>query len=817
MKKITILVLLFIEFQSISFGQLNAVFNYKGKVLDAANLTSLPAASIYLLDLNNITIKKTQTNVDGAFVISNITKGTYNIKVQYIGYATYSKTIIVTQIDSINQILLNKINNNLADVIVKSTKPVIENKIDKTIYNVDRDISSQGGVATDILRKIPQITVDADGNVELLGNASIKFLIDGKTSALFGNSIAEALQSIPNSQIQSIEVMSSPSAKYEASGTGGIINIILKKSKLEGYNGNVNISIGSRLENGSFNTSWKHNNIGVNAFFSGNEQLNGITPNGSVRTSTSTTGTQVLAQDSRSNFGRKSYKSGFGLDWEINKSSNLTASLSFNNFSNDNNGVISQAQSQFDNNNNQVSHLLSTRQFTNTLSVNDFEQSLGYKKTLNSKGESIELTYNGSANKNNSYYQQSQYLVNNNNPFAGAHSLNPGKESEENIAIDYFNPISKTVTIEAGTRYTHQSIVSNADVFSLNSNTQQFEINQSQSYQSKYTRNIIAGYLVASYKILKTVDVKSGIRYEYTKSNAFYSQSGTTSIPDYGNIAPSFILSHKFKNNQVLKFAYTYRIERPDYKDLNPFMNLSDPHNITTGNPNLQPEIGNNVELSLNKPFPNGANLNLVLFCQYNSPDIKPYITYYPFYKIGDSVYNDVTITSRANISAETRAGLNISASLPFGDKWVVRPNLMLFNRHLINPFDEPKVLNSFGYRTSINTSYNVNKTWAVELFGNYNLGMKWQGRQPSNYSYTIATRKQILNNKGSIGLVIVNPFDVYIRQTSQLISKNTVTNSYRNIPYQSFGLSFSYKFGNLKVAKTKEGENFLFSPPSDN
>lgn len=811
-----ILVLSFLTFSHFLAQAQENSYLIKGKIVESSTKDPLASASISLLYSNHTVYKKAQSAKDGFFTLSNCEKGDYILQVQFIGYTNYEHTVSVNNNMNLEQIVLDKRSNNLTEVVVKSTKPVIENKIDKTVYNVDRDLTSQGGVATDILRKIPQITVDADGNVELLGNPSIKFLIDGKSSALFGNNIAEALQSIPNSQIQSIEVMSSPSAKYEAAGTGGVINIVLKKNKLEGYNGNLNLSLGSRLENGSFNTSWKHNDFGINAFVSGNEQLVGTTPNGSTRTATSTYGTQVLRQDSRSNFARKSYKAGLGFEWNINKTDNLTASISTNNFSNDNNGIIHQQQQQFNNVSTEISSLFSTRNFANTIDIHDFETSAGYKKALNKKGESIELNYNTSSTNNNSYYLQNQFLINSNTAFSGAHSLNPGKEFEQNIALDYSNPINKLVTIESGARYTYQSIISGADVYSLNASSQQFELNNGQSYQSKFSRNIFAGYLVATYKI-KSIDIKSGIRYENTSSNAYYSQNGNTLIPNYGNLAPSLILSHKYDDNQVLKFAYTYRIERPDYRDLNPFMNLADPHNITTGNPNLQAEIGNNFELSLNKPFPNGANLNLVLFCQYNSPDIKPYIIYYPTYKIGDSVYNDVSITSRANISAETRTGLNISASIPFGKKLTIRPNLMLFNRHLVNPFDEPRVLNSFGYRTSMNASYLLNKAWTIDAFGNYNLGMKWQGVQPSNYSYTFATKKQLFNNKGSIGLVIVNPFDMYIRQTSQLITKNTITNVYRNIPYQSFGLSFSYKFGNLKFAKTKEGENFLFAPPTDN
>src|ERR1700730_11137796 len=207
-----------------------------------------------------------------------------------IGYALNKTDSIIVSTEkpivSLGTITLSSSAQTLQNVTVTSSRPIIENKIDKMVYNVERDITSQGGVATDVLRKVPQVFVDVDGNVELQGSSSIRFLINGKPSTMFGNSVADALQSIPASQIQSIEVITSPGAKYDAQGTGGIINIILKKSNVRGINGNVNVSAGTRLENGSFNLNYRHNKFGMNAYLSGNAQLRSTTLNYLSRTST---------------------------------------------------------------------------------------------------------------------------------------------------------------------------------------------------------------------------------------------------------------------------------------------------------------------------------------------------------------------------------------------------------------------------------------------------------------------------------------------------------------------------------------------------
>jgi hypothetical protein len=316
---------------------------------------------------------------------------------------------------------------------------------------------------------------------------------------------------------------------------------------------------------------------------------------------------------------------------------------------------------------------------------------------------------------------------------------------------------------------------------------------------------------------LNYFDVKAGARYEYTINSAYYSNSSNVHIPDYKNFIPSFIIAHNFENQQSIKFAYSYRIERPEFRDLNPFVNLSDPHNISMGNPNLEPEIGNKFELNYNKSFEGGGNINVTAFYQRNSPDIKPYITYYPTYKIGDSIYTDVTVTTRATIASEVRAGVNISGSIPFAKKFTLRPNLQVYNRHLNNVNATPAVTNAFGVRANINLSYQISKDLAGEFFGNYNLGMKWQGKQPDSYSYTFAIRKQFNNNKASIGLIAVNPFNKYINQYSQQKTQDFYSNIYRFSPYRSFGITCTYKFGKLKFKpKEKEGENFNYTAPEN-
>ncbi|MEI7629315.1 MAG: outer membrane beta-barrel family protein [Bacteroidota bacterium] len=785
------------------------------KIFEDVSHQPIEYATISLInDSTHKTINGSISNKRGLFEIQNITPGIYRLLIQFMGYEDFSQKIEIAASITLPDILLKKKSVELNNVTVKSTRQIIENRLDKIVYNLDKDITSQGGIATDALKKIPGVTVDIDGNVELLGNPSVKFLIDGKPSAIFGNSIADALQSIPNSQIQSIEVITSPSAKYDASGTGGIINIILKKSKIEGFNGNINLAAGTRLENGSLNIAYKKGAVALNAYFSGNAQLTSTTPNGSDRITTPLTNRFI--QDNISDFYRNGYKSGLGMEWTLSKSETLSASIGFSHFGTNNSGISHQQSLSYDNSGILLSHIYSDRISGSKFNVLDFENSAVYRKKFKKEGRELELAYNATYGNNTSSYHQEQFHPGTSNAYSGSNSENPGKENEINFELNYTEPISEKVVIETGLRTTLIDIISAADVYTLNGSTGTYAKDMQQSYSSDFKRTIYAGYFSLDFPLANYFDVKAGARYEYTKNTAYYSNSSNVHIPDYRHFIPSFIIAHNFPNQQSLKFAYSYRIERPEFRDLNPFMNLADPHNISTGNPNLEPEIGNKFELSYNKSFEAGGNISITAFYQRNSPDIKPYITYYPTYKIGDSIYTDVTVTTRATIAAEVRAGVNIAGSIPFGKKVTLRPNLQIYNRHLNNPNTTPAITNAFGLRGSANLSYLISKNLAAEFFGNYNLGMRWQGKQADVYSYTFALRKQF-STKASLGLIAVNPFNKYVKQYSQQKTPDFYSDIYRFTPYRSFGVTFTYKFGKLKFKpKEKEGDNFNYSTPEN-
>lgn len=789
-----------------------------GKVIDAITKEPVDYATVSVYKQGSTSpFNGTSTDPKGNFKIDNISPGEYTVTVDFLGYkrTTIDHLVInsITKNLSLGNIVLSPVQNQLKDVVITASAPTVENKIDKMVYNPANDLTSQGGVALDVLQKVPMVTVDINGNVELMGNTNIQFLINGKPSTMFGSSITDALQAIPASQIKNIEVITNPGAKYDAAGTGGIINIILKDSKVQGVNGSVNLSAGTRLENGSFNLNARKGNFGVSAFFSGNGQLTSNTPSSTNRTSYSNTRDTVtqLFQKGSSAFKRSGYRSGINFTWDITPKDELTASFNFNHFGNQTSGVTSQNQTTHSTLNNSTIDTLSSNNSSSRFSNNSNDVALNYKKTFNKKDQELDFLYNYSFSNSTNDYTQDQYYTNVNSPASGSIGSNPGTDRETDISVDYTQPVTKGFTIETGAKAVIEDLSNTINTQML---TNGFYVpNPSQTYAFGYDRKIFAYYLSTSFSLFNNfIDGKAGLRYEYTTASADFPN---TTIPSYGILSPSFVLSHKLDKTESIKFSYSYRLQRPNYQSLNPFYNISDPHNISTGDPDLKPELGHNFELGYNKSFDKGANIYIAAFYRYNTNDLQSFTTYYSNLRVGDTTYSNVSLTQQYNIGKETNEGVNLYGSLPIG-KLNLRSNMFVADRITDNP-GSPQV-SGLAYRINLNASYDFGNNLAGEFFINYRSTQKGiQGTNPGFVFYNFALRKQILNKKASIGLTAANPFNQYVNVNTTTFGSNFDQNSLRQIPLRSFGISLMYKFGKLEFKKDKDQQDNNMPVPDDN
>jgi ferric enterobactin receptor len=790
-----------------------------GNVIDSATLQPVDYATISIYKkgasspFNGISADK-----KGNFSIGNIPAGNYRVTIDFLGYhiKTYPDLLINGNV-SLGPVKLRSSQNQLGEVMITSKKPVLENHIDKMVYNAENDLTAQGGVALDVLKKVPMVSVDIDGNVELQGDANVRFLINGKPSSIFGASLADALQSIPASQIKSIEVITSPGAKYDAAGTGGIINIILKDSKVQGMNGSINISAGTRLENGAVNLNARKGNFGVNAFFSGNEQLNTTTINTTNRQSYSNTRDTItnLNQKGTSPFTRSGYQSGLSFNWSITPKDELTATIGFNHFGNHGTGNTFQDQRTVLSSGNMLSDIMSNRTSASRFSENSTDYSLGYKKTFKKEGQELDLLYTASYGKNTVDASQVSDYLDGVTPSSGMQSFNPGTDRETDISLDYTQPVSKAVTFEMGAKAILEKLVNTVQTDSL-LNDGLYTPDAGQTYGFNYQRDIYAGYFSATFSLFHDFfSGKAGLRYERTNTTTDFSG---TNVPGYNTFAPSFVLQHKLDETQSIKFAYSYRIERPDYGDLNPFYNISDPHNISTGNPTLKPEIGHNFELGYNKSFDKGGNIYFAGFYRYNTDDIQSFTIYYKLLTANGTDYTDVSLTQRFNIGSQTGVGANIFGSLPINDNLNLRSNIQLGER--TNSTPGLASVTGFAYRVNLNASYQISPSLSAEMFGNYNSSQKnIQGTRPAFFFYNVAVRKQFWNKNASLGFTTANPFGEFVNQRGTSFGSNFNQVNLRQIPIRSFGITLSYKFGKLefkKEDKDKDDNNVPQAPPEN-
>jgi len=785
-------------------------FKITGTVLDATTKEPVDFATITVFKPGTKTVLNgISSDAKGNFAVSGVPSGSYHVTVDFIGYKqqSFESVNITNATINLGTILLVSTVDQLQSVTITAKTPVIENKIDKTVYNAANDLTAQNGVALDVLKKVPMVSVDIDGNVELQGSGSVRFLINGKPSSIFGASLADALQSIPASQIKSIEVITSPGAKYDANGTGGIINIVLKDNKFQGINGSLNYSIGSRLQNGSVNLNVKKGNFGAGVYFSGNQQFNTVTKSSSNRLSYNSARDTInnFAQDGTSPQKRGSYQTGINLNWSISPKDELTATLGYNHFNNNTNGSINQIQQYLlASTGNTISDLRSQRNSVSNFSANSTDVSVGCKKTFKKEGHELDLLYNGSFGNNLVNAAQISTYSNAGLFDTGLNSINPGRENQTEVSLNYTLPVNKKFTLEAGAKMLIDNLTNNVITDTLlNSGT--YINNANQTYGFNYKRNVYATYLSASFSLFKDfITGKAGVRYERTGKVADFSGA---SIAGYNTFAPSFTLQHKLNDSQSIKLSYTYRIERPDYGDLNPFYNISDPHNISTGNPLLKPEIGNNFELGYSKTFEKGANIYFAGYLRRNTDDMQQLTTYFDVLTINGVDYSAVALTQRMNLGTQTSIGASLFASVPVTGKFNLRTNIQAGNRSNVSP--GLASVSAFAYRANLNATYQFDGDLLVEAFGNYNSQQRnFRSTRPAMFNYSLAIRKQFWNKNASIGLTAANPFNRYLTQRQTSFGPNFDQTNLRFVPVQSFGLSLSYKFGKLQFKKDQKEDN---------
>jgi ferric enterobactin receptor len=484
-----------------------------GRIIDSVTSLSIEYATISIqIAGQQKVITGTTSDTSGKFNLKGIPEGAYQVSVEFIGYKAFKTSIEISKSKAevqLGSIFLHSLAASLEAVTVTGTKKLIDNRIDKMVFNAEADLTGQSGAATDLLKKIPQVSVDPEGNVELAGAGGIRFLINGKPSSAFGSNVADVLQSIPASQIKSIEVITNPGAKYDAQGMGGIINIILKQSRVRGINGSLAITTGTRVENGSLNLNMRQGNFGMNAFISGNSRLPVTTPFTTLRSSYDSATNQgtLLSQDGNNRISRNGIESGLGFDWIFNKYNNISGNLGYNTFRNASRGMIYQLQS------GGLPDLTKTLNRLNSNSdFHSIDASIEYQKKFRKEDQELSVSANTSIGKREANANNLQSFILKDSAYYGIQNVNFGNESESQISVDYVQPFAEKVLFGAGGRISFDDITSDANVMSLQPASKTYRYDSAVSNNLDYHQRVYALYSELSFPFSNWFDAKVGAR-----------------------------------------------------------------------------------------------------------------------------------------------------------------------------------------------------------------------------------------------------------------------------------------------------------------
>ena len=776
-----------------------------GRVVDSATKEALGYAAVAIMPRGTTNIAGgVITDDNGRFTVENLPVGEYKVKVDFLGYkAKVVEGITLTAAKpsaTTGDIKVASNSSSMKEVTVTGSRNFMENKLDKFVYNVEKDVTSQGGMATDVLKKLPQVSVDINGNVELLGTGNVRVFVNGKASSQFDNNLAEALQTIPANQIKAIEVITSPGAQYDAQGTGGIINIVLKDNKSQGVNGNVSATVGTRQENATLNLHAHKGNVDLNGYIQRSYTIKSSTLSSQTRIA----GTDTLRQTGTGDFQRKSVTGSLGMEWAINKHSTLTAGISMSEAPHLNSNFTDQHSITG------TQDTLTLRNAINNADYKSIDWNVGYRKYFDTANQHIlELNYQGSADVDYTNYLQSNRYGTSSQPYSGSHGDDNRNIGYHVLSVDYTRPFSKDVTLNTGARATFSNTNTLATHYLLNLNTDQYDYDASQLNKFTYTRDVYAAYTSITVKLGEHYSFKAGLRDEYTYTT-FVGDSGKS--PSYNTWIPSGVISRKMKGNQTLKLSYSRRIQRPWPGDLDPFINAADPTSLSSGNPYLLPEKVHNVELSYMKSFEKGSSIFVSLYMRYSTEDMQSYITYYDSLQVGNNIYRNVSVSTDKNAGTQQVTGINTSGTLSLSQKLELRCNVTVFNKYIQSNLVAGATSNTFNYRINGNVTYQFTKTLAGEFFGNFRSAQtEIQGKFPSWTSYSFAMRQYLWNKKGSIAFTTNNPFNKYTDQATNVTGTNFTLTSDRKVPNQSFGINFSYRFGKIEYKETRHegmGEN---------
>jgi outer membrane receptor protein involved in Fe transport len=834
-----------------------------GKIVDSSG-SSVNEASVVILQnrfdsvskkKKDILLKAVITKSNGEFDFADLpVMGPLKLKISAIGFKAYDQTVsfqmkmngaagakpsgndpsqgmgsMMNAFDKdLGNIKLAKDVQELANITVTSTKPMMRMDIDKKVFNVDKNIVSSGGTAVDVMKNVPSVQVDIDGNVTLR-NAAPQLYIDGRPTTL-------TLDQIPADAIESVEVITNPSAKFDASGgTSGILNIVLKKNKKSGYNGNLRAGVdkrGAMNGGGDFNVRQGKVNISASAMFNQNKSRS----SGSTERDNFFGEPQTSIDQTNSNKNSGGFMFGrLGLDYFVTNRTTLSVGGIKVHGQFEPTDFIKTYTDSLYNSGKESSYSERTANGKREFNAVGFQ--LGMKHLFPKEGEELtaDLSYFSGKNEGNNLYV-TNYFTSEGGSKTGDYQqqlINSGTNKFLTIQTDYVKPF-KSFKLETGLRAQLRKLSNINDNYIMNPATGEFELVPSATSNYKNNDNVYAAYASFSGTV-KDFGYKVGLRAEsseYTGSLLNTSDKFSNSYPI--SLFPSLFLSQKLKNKQELQFSVTRRVNRPNFFQLLPVVDYTDPLNITKGNPDLKPEFTQSFEMSYSKTYRKKDNLLTSIYYK-KTTDL---ITRYQEKAISPITGNEVLINTYVNANSSQSYGAELTSVNYFTGWWDISTNVNIYNSKIntdnLTGTSQDPMWSWFG---KFNSNFKLPAKFSVQLSATYqsrtnlpvNQGGGFMGpggpqqAQSSSQGYTKATygvdlafKKTFLKNDALSATFSVS--DIFkTRKSVQYSYSEYFTQTYSRLrDPQMFRVNLAYRFGKMDMSLFKRKSNQNASGATD-
>lgn len=761
----------------------------KGAVIDSAANKPLGYVTVALQDSATRTpVKSTLAKDDGSFEIKAPEGKTYQLVIAFIGYVTKVLPVKPTGTEfNAGKILLAAASKELKEVTITAVRPVMKQEVDRLTYDVQADPESKAVSALDMMRKVPLLSVDGDDKIRLKGSGNYKILINGKESALMAKNPSDVLKAMPATNIEKIEVITTPPAKYDAEGLTGIINIITKKNADQGYNGSINMRYNTVWGPGyNLNGTVKQGKFGLSGYagFGTQKEVTAATYNNLTQLATQS----VLSQNGTNTFSGKYKYANAELSYEIDTLNLLTGSFEIFQGHFDQNGVL---QSNLTNSIGTVDQA-----YRNTVTNNSKDKgadvAVNYQRSFkNHKDELLTASYKYSYSpsdqfNSNSFTDRFNYDDVNNPDFR---QRNNAGNREHTFQLDYVYPLKK-INIEAGAKAILRNNFSDFRREDLDPTTNQYVIDTGQTSTFDYHQDVTSFYNSYQLKLSKWT-AKAGLRIEHTKISADF--MGTPLDRGYNNLIPSISIQRSLKSSSI-NLGFTQRIQRPGIYQLNPFIDRSNPKFISTGNPDLRPELNNTFELTYSNFKKAAITVGLSYAFSNNSIQNVSHL------QVDNTSLDTVTYTTYQNLGSNRNLGLNINTNFSVTKAFTISLNGQVSHVWLKGTYNGQFYKND-GYigNSFASLTYKLGDTYRLGLNAGFFSGdVNLQGSS-SNFiynSYTVA--KDLFNKKFTVTLVANNPYSKYRAFSNTTRTPDFTQITSRENPYRHFAIRLNYKFGKL-------------------